>query len=715
MRLFDRKHRMLTIWLATVLVASQIATLFASPLAVQAKTLETSSDPSDEIVYVDENGVIRVLDTQGDPLVQWYSPTGGWEYITLVDVNNDTDMEIAALGQNGDFLKVAVFDPVVTSGATDPNKKLNGIPWNTLYETQFPGIALYIIGGDFDTNVNGEELAILFRDGSGGHHLRIWKANELDNQSNPTGRVWIEHIARDYASEKYETGAAGQLNGEGADELILVDEDSEETRFDVFIVDRDMERMDGKNTDTDEYKQVTVGQALEGGKEELGVYVSVDRADKRSALVYNVDGDNELDSDEDWQWAFAPQPRQVFFADIFGNNDDEFFILRHHPESWGARLIMRDDWGNDRERYDEDYDVDLDGTDYDTGAGGDIDGDGKDEIVLLRDEDIRILTRPEDRAEDENYISIYDFDYELNDDMLHLGNLDAIGFSTGPSFGVSQNMFEVAVPVGTQSDFYSFSVTNVATADPLTFNVLGGASWLPVSPTTATTTPGNPAVISLRFDATNLSVGKYETTLTLQSGQPVQNQPYEIKVVLDVLPAVVQAKPPTAAFVHYPCTEDPTGQQSMTVRLEGTAGLNFRGAVIAVPAQTAAASADVFGGEVTGGEIDANGNMVLYDANGNSRVIETGGVSAAAALSTTWHIDDAVSSWVKNVYSDETRVPTNLTIEVDLSALDANFPTQQAVFVTVADTRAGDPPDNISGLSIVALCASSQLRVPVAR
>src|SRR5690606_13573169 len=112
MRLIHRRRRALAVWLATVFVASQIAVLFASPIPVQAKTLETSSDPSDEIVYIDADGVIRVLDPQGDPLVEWFSPSGGWRTVALLDVNNDGDMEIAAMGQNGDNVKIAFFDPV---------------------------------------------------------------------------------------------------------------------------------------------------------------------------------------------------------------------------------------------------------------------------------------------------------------------------------------------------------------------------------------------------------------------------------------------------------------------------------------------------------------------------------------------------------------------------------------------------------------------------
>ncbi len=60
-----------------------------------------SADPSKEIVYVDRNGIIRVLDTQGDPLVQWFSPTGGWREIDLGDVNDDGDLEIIAIGSEG--------------------------------------------------------------------------------------------------------------------------------------------------------------------------------------------------------------------------------------------------------------------------------------------------------------------------------------------------------------------------------------------------------------------------------------------------------------------------------------------------------------------------------------------------------------------------------------------------------------------------------------
>lgn len=126
-----------------------------------------SADPSKEIVYVDRNGIIRVLDTQGDPLVQWFSPTGGWREIDLGDVNDDGDLEIIAIGSEGGNTKIGVFDPVIASGITDPNKKINGIPWDTLYEETFVGSPGIVVAGNFDNAIPGDEFAFSYQDTSG--------------------------------------------------------------------------------------------------------------------------------------------------------------------------------------------------------------------------------------------------------------------------------------------------------------------------------------------------------------------------------------------------------------------------------------------------------------------------------------------------------------------------------------------------------------------
>ena len=107
-----------------------------------------AANVEDELVYLDPDGVIRVLDPQapaGNPSVAWSSPTGGWRYFALGDFNADGDMEIVAVGVNGGANRLAVFDPVaegVSSGRADG--VINGIPWVELYNVELPGEPLVV-------------------------------------------------------------------------------------------------------------------------------------------------------------------------------------------------------------------------------------------------------------------------------------------------------------------------------------------------------------------------------------------------------------------------------------------------------------------------------------------------------------------------------------------------------------------------------------------
>ncbi len=398
MRFLHLRRRRLHLVVAAILVA-QIVALAAGALPAQAAT---SAEPSEEIVYIDSSGVIRVLDTQGDQLVQWFSPTGGWGWIALGDVNDDKDLEILALARDGANTRVAVFDPVAASGATDPNKKINGIPWDTLYEpAPFPGEAQFIYSGDYDTGIPGDEFIIGYRNEAIGlTFIEIWNAQSLAANGKPTGRDWKLHIQKSFA-EPYEFATSGQMIEGGTEEVFLFDRDSKLTRFDVFRPELDFERIDGKKSDNDAYRMAALGQIREGGNEETAIIASASRPDKASLLVYETSGDLELETDEDW--AFAPQPEFVFLADISGNDDEEVFILRKYPEGdEGARLIMRDEWGDDRDRHPEiEIALMANGSknEFRVGAGGDTDGDGKDEVVILprRPHPHLYTARPESR------------------------------------------------------------------------------------------------------------------------------------------------------------------------------------------------------------------------------------------------------------------------------------------------------------------------------
>jgi hypothetical protein len=721
-----RQRRLAFAGVLAMFIVAQFVGLFAKPQPVVAAP---SANPGDEIVYLDPNGFIKILDPDGGPLNGWSSPDGEWEYLSLGDVNADSDIEILAIGRAGGSVKVKVFDPVLArGGASDKGGKYNDVPWDILWEQPlFEGVSKFIEAGNFDDGIEGDEYAIGWRDSGNTHYVQVWKAASRQPDGKPSGRDWTVHIdARtitrvdDDDARQYSRAASGQIDGEGAEELVLVDEDSSETSFDAFRTDADMERVDGKSSDSDIYKQTAVGQIIEGGTEEVAVILSVDRADKTSLIVYEFDEDDgELASDEDWEWAFAPQPEYVFLADIFGNGDEEVFILRNFPEGEdGPRLIMRDDWGDDRERFDEDDPLELDLDDdngFQAGVGADVDADGRDEIVIMRDEGdeigakIRIYTRPESSLDDD---TIDEYEVDNDGETILAGDLDAVGFLEGPQLAVDKALLEESVPTGTRSDPVSVTVTNNATTDPVTFNISkpGNTPWLELSNSVMTT----PATFNVTFDATNLTAGEYNSTITLQAQTPnVVNPTILIDVELTVEPAALVAQPSTASFIHFPCSEplQPV-TTTLDVRVEGTNGLSYRAAILGVPEGASAASINAAGGQISGGEVDATGKIVLYDHAGNARVLPAPSeVSASAALTTAWYVDPAVT-WITGASSDTTETPSNLTITISPTVLGPNFALHQAVMVLVADTQAGNPPENVEIVPVIAMCARGRLGMP---
>jgi hypothetical protein len=533
------------------------------------------------------------------------------------------------------------------------------------------------------------------------------KAASLGQDGNPTGRAWTEHIAKEYA-ERYSNADSGQINGSGADELVLVDPDSLESRFEVFQVDADFEVLDvdGNQSDSFDFRRVAVGQIIEGGTEELAILSSSDNA---SLLVYEYDDDaDEVVSDEDWQWAFSPQPEEVFLADISGNGDEEVFFLREFRREGDPLLIMRDEWGDDRE--DREIEEDLDDEEFAVGAGGDVDGDGRDEIIIMNDDRIRIYTRPDTSLTDS---TIVELETSTDGETLLAGDLNKIGFVAGTQFAADKSKVEANLPTGTSGGNVTVQVTSSSPSLPITFNasLIPAVPWASLDRSVSTT----PSTLTLRFNATNLQPGRYTTALRLDAQTAnVANTPFTIAVELTVLAAALNPTPSTAAYIHYPCT-DPLEPVTLTVRMDGTNGLNYRAAVMAVPAETTSAGGGLAAG-IAGGALDSAGNMVLYDPLGNSRTIPmnvpaSNQVVAASTLSATWPVDPSIP-WITAASSDETAVPSILSIQLDPTVLGASFESSFAVLVLVADTSAGSPPENVKTVPILAMCASSRLALP---
>lgn len=701
-------HGRVAVWLVAVLLLAQFSGLFTRP---QAAVAAPSADASAEIVYIDPGGVIRVLDPSfpvGQAQVQWFSPTGGWRQVVLADVNGDGDMEIVALGGGSGIVRVAVFDPVVAIGATDPTKRINGIPWDTLWETQFFGEPLFVDAGNYDPGIAADEILVGSIDSSGLRNIRIFNADGLGADGKPTGRAWKVHINKFYGV-RYTSSVSGDLTANGVDEIILVANTRyPDTYFDVFLPNEDMRPLFSTYTASDnEIRSAAVGNIIPGAKQEIAIGRTGTNITSNTLFVFGLDNNNARRTE--WAEPFSPTPQHVFLADLSGNGDKEVFFIRSLSGDDRARLVMVNQWGDDISRLPR-IELALDGDNgYRVGAGGDVDGDGKDEIVIMRNNNIRIYTRPDNNVNRQE--DILNFPVSSDSTNLVVGDLDKNGFIQGPAFGVNVIRIEANVPVGVVDRSYSFRVSNISTADPLSFRVEidPAITWLTANPT-FTTTPArlNEAVtINLTINTTGLPQTTVQTRITLRATTPnVVNSPFVVELVLNVLAADLRAEPASVVFAYHPCTE-PFATTQRTIAIGGTNNLNYRAVVIAVPAEAAAAA----GAQIVGGEIDAQGNVVLHEASGNKRTVAVGEVSPSATLSTTWPIDPAVN-WITEVSSNVASVPSTITIQADPTILGADFASERALLILVADTRAGTPPDNIRVVPLSIICASERIALP---
>lgn len=717
-------HR-ITPWLANVaLTAFLVLALLAAlvPKPVQAVIDSPSADPSEEIVYIDANEVIRVLDFQGSPLVQWFSPSAGWRDIALGDVNADGDLEIIALGRvDTATLKLAVFDPVVAQGGSS-SQKINGIPWATYYEKTIPGIPDIVDAGNFDPGIAGDEILYGYRDAGGVTHVVILNAAKLESNGKPSGREWKVHIDKTGFENRWTYAAHGQIVDSGADEAVLLDDkgintaDGILTRFDVYNLDKGFDRADGKNSSNDTLKKVAVGQVIAGGSEEI-VEARSTGAGKDSLRVFKwSETGGELTTDEGWD--FSPNPDFPFLADLTGNGDQELLFLREFKEGdKGARLILLDEWGDDQKIRPGNCDNDdetlnscelyLDSDNgYKVGAGGDVDGDGRDEIVIIRDNNIRIYKDPHRSVGSD---TIANYSLSTNKDSLEIGDLDKNGFVEGPVIATDKSRVEAAVPTGTESAAIAVRLTNSASNDAIPFTAFTDQSWAHVTPNSGVT----PAVLGITFDASHLAIGVYNAQLTINSSlSSVVNDPFVIELELTVEPAALQPSPANVAFVYAPCdtstlTDTPNLTRTTVIKVNGTAGLHFNAAILEGPQALAAGAA-----AIATSTTDAEGNLVLTDVAGGTYTITGPSITASAFVSGTfaWYED---VPWIAEATSVTNTIPATVSLTINPGVLGTQFSAANAVMVFVADSRAGAPPNNVTPAPILALCASSQSRLPV--
>lgn len=665
-----------------------------------------SADPGEEIVYIDPDGFIRVVDLyHGERQVQWVSPTSGWRSIALGDFDNDGDMEIVAVrGTPGTNIppELAIFDPVVASGEPIPGQEINGIPWKQLFSMPLPGRPDLVFAGNFDPNVPGDEFGIsrqiVASDGAAsGAKTRvvIYKQTSL----NPTGADWTVHVQRDF-NQEWKRVAVGNLDFSGADEVGFVDEDKGE--FNIYRPDAGLSKIGGPGgSQSRPYRDIAFGQYIRGGNlEVLAVRKEDNRLDNPTFEVWGYDNANfQLNlvrSDR-----FSPGPRVIAAGDINGANEDAEAIMLRRCTGECIRLIVRND-GGDGVIQEFLNGLPLDSDDgFRVVATGDLDGDGRDEIILMRDNKIRWYPDAHNSARFE------EINARTNNRNLVVGDLDRNGFITGPVIGATPAQVQETAYFGfTKSGV--IRLQNVATNDPINFEARSNTTWLTVTPLAGAMPGKNGGVLNLTYtiDARMLPAGnQFTANITITSSTPnVVNSPFIIPVTVDVQFPPFGTSPESATAFYYPC-EEPFAEQELTLNVIGVPGTTFT-AVVQPPALAAKVSESLQGNFFV---IElAENEMLLTDPTGAQVALHNDEVLPSAVTSNTWPSN---TPWVTSVSSPNNIVPTTISLTISPTLRTTDF-AQTVLLLVGNDPR--NPAGPVASLSPIRLaCASQALWMPV--
>ncbi len=698
------------------------------------RTDQTSANPNEEIVYLDANGFVRVLDVEapGTPkAIQFVSPEGGWRSVGLGDFNNNGDMEIVVVkGDGGSTSLYAVYDPVVTSGPSDG--QFNGVNWRQLVRAPLPDRPEMVGAGDFDVNVDGDEIVVVRETipGEAGNpddwRVEILKQTTADN-GDGTAWTYHQHIN---TGDRWDRMSVGNVDNAGGEEIVLAgdQEDEDDGRLiQAFQPDKAFRRIFDHGSDCRLPRDATFAQYFAGGSLELLTAVrpsgSACKSPENAFRIYTWNNDTFPDPENMTAGErFDPEARTLFAGDINGNGDDEAIMLRrvNSTDASAARLIVRGN-GDDQIIADFTNGLPLDSDNgYEMGAAGDIDGDGKDEIVLIRDNNIRYYPEAHNSAQAVNVSQ------STNKRSIAIGDLDAA--AAGPVFATSISKIEAEAKQGFVSSG-TFLLNNGATDDALPFAayVQGGGSWLVVSPSFGNApgfNTGNKIELTYTIDARGLIINQtYNATIVIASnGTPqAQNAPVQIPVTVKVVAPPFEAIPPGANAQFIPCG-DGISPQDVRLTISGLPGTRLRDVQVWPASALAAAGAgeNLTGELLIGARSADGGSLVLRNAAGQEQVLAAVGrmnlLSTANAVgidATTALTYPSQVPWITSISVNTTTLPSQLTLTIDPT--QRNRPFERAGLVLIGPSYDPNNPIAARSYPINLVCTDWGAWLPIMR
>lgn len=687
-----------------------------SPAQPQVANAQVNLD--EEIIYIDGNGFIRTLDvTQTGPApINWVSPEGGFIDFTLGDVNNDGDQEIIAIGGTGALGRLVIYDPVVASVSIQPDgETAEGVPWKKLYERPLGATPGIVAAGDFDINIPGDEVLYTFNVSDTSSYLVVIKGDS----PAPDGTGWLDHIVVSY-DRTWDDSAVGQVDGTGTDEVVLIDSsiinDVLKSVFAIYRIDDGGLANDSpfysNSSSSNSWRGAAIGPVTDGGTNDVVAIRKTGSTGPANILIFQYSVTDGLAEDEGDAIFTNPRPTRLMLANlngiVNGTVDEEAVFLRDVNDIVDAvRLFVINRGSDSIDTSKMELSLDVDNG-WQRGDAGDLDGNGDDEVVIMRPDAIRLYDYVPSGDEHLQQLGT-DLFTSTNDKSIRVGNLDTIGFQSGYAF-----TSEVTAPVGgvTAGGTATWSILLESTGQQIPFTAVleQNPEWITQFNVSSATTP---ATLSFTVDASTLSPGTYNVSIQVSTTDAnVSNNPYIINVPVEVAPAAVNISPGAVGFVYMPCTDTESLEpRSTQLTVSGTTGINYTAVIAPVP--TVAAAQALLQGAVTGARVNIHGLIDLHDSLGNFSTLPVTpliGIKPKEASSVEW---TSAEPWL-SASSTVGQVGDFLTVSIDPSELPEGATKAEAMLILIADPIAGEEPDNVRFVPITYLCAQTAISMPIA-
>lgn len=548
-------HR--SFWLRLVLALAVIVTPLVaapalSPDAAAAEIRTPNANADMEIIVLESSGRIRVDDPYvptGVQQVVWNSGADiGWSLVAAGDFNGDGDAEIVAAQST----TIKVFDPVVPAGAQAAYFLQNLGAGRTVQQ---------LVTGDFDGD-GKDEIAVSFADSGTGvlSSLRVY-----DGGATATAAEWTQWYTASY-NAVWQDIAVGNFNNDAYDDLAL-----------VRNVDNRIMTLAGGATGLSvlatQGNYATEWLAVAGGNifasypgDEIALERNSVNAQTNALILARVAGTALVDIGGGVNYKYNPNFTSLALGDLNGDGDDEILLLRDSVDIRTSLLMINPSGVAMRE-------IQLA-----IGAGaqafklvrtGDIDGDGRAEIVVLRGDRYRVYHQPE---LSDSYLpdTLGSFRVTVKpSNVPTMAVADVDGPVRGPTLGVTPQSLTFNLEYSQPSPTQTVNIANSGTPGALAWQaqVVEGADWLRLNASSGVT----PATLGVSVDTTGAAPGAYTGKIRISATDSgVYNTPQDVTVTLNLTGVALSVTPTDLSFtVEYGQLASP---QNISIRSAGGSG-----------------------------------------------------------------------------------------------------------------------------------------------